>query len=75
MIYARITELIIAIDPPRLERLYNESPEFHASVEVISRILPVLVGLLADDAANIAEQRRHAILSSELRGTGEILQQ
>lgn len=74
MIYARITELIIAIDPLRLERLYHESPEFHASVETITRVLPALVGLLADDAARIAEERRVAILSSELRGTGEILQ-
>lgn len=54
---SRLVEALIDIDRPRLGRLLVDSPEFQSSLETVARVLPVIVGALADDAARNAQRR------------------
>lgn len=74
---ARLTEALLG-DDPRLLAAYHTDAEFHAAVEVMTRVLPVLVQLVADDAARSAQQRRlyeqqlrHPPTLGDMKGEGE----
>lgn len=43
-------------------RLWHTSPEFHASMLTLSRALPILVEVLAQDATNVAVARELAVI-------------
>lgn len=42
-------------------RLYSQSPEFHAALDILARVLPAVVRLLADEARKTAAIREAAL--------------
>ena len=49
--HTRLIDALLEIDGPRLRRMFDANAEFHAAMELVARVLPVVVGAIADDAA------------------------